>query len=190
MTTTTTITRSGARLPSGSTRSKAALAAIVSRRNPLALAPGALAASIDSLNRLLVDTLTLRDLYQKHRWQVSGPTFHQLHLLFDQHGRAHARLADQLGERVQILGGVSIAMAADVAASTTIPRAPRFREDCTTQIERLLRAHEIILAQARTLARDAAANGDLGTTDLIVSELIRANERQVWFLIELIQEAV
>jgi len=185
--TTTSITRTGARHPRAAIPSKPTPAPVEPRRHRLALAPAAVAASIDSLNQLLVDTLTLRDLYQKHHWQVSGPSFCELRVLFGKHHQEQAGLADQLGERVQTLGGVSIAMAADVAASAAIPRAPRFREDTTTQIERLLHAHEIILQEARTMARDTAASGDLGTNDLIVSDLIRLDERQVWFLIELIQ---
>jgi starvation-inducible DNA-binding protein len=159
----------------------------VARRNPLALDPSVAAASIDSLNQLLADTLTLRDLYKKHHWQVSGPTFYMLHLLFDKHFAEQAELVDLLAERVQTLGGVSIAMAPDVAEATLIPRAPKGREDAATQIARLLHAHEIVLMEARAMARDSAASGDLGTNDIIVSDVIRTNELQVWFLAEHIQ---
>src|SRR5438046_9078280 len=69
--------------------------------------------SAENLNQLLVDTMTLRDLYKKHHWQVSGPTFYQLHLLFDKHFNEQAQLVDAIAERIQTLGGVSIAMAHD-----------------------------------------------------------------------------
>jgi starvation-inducible DNA-binding protein len=157
------------------------------RKNPLALEASAAAASVDSLNQLLADTLTLRDLYKKHHWQASGPTFYFLHLLFDKHFEEQSKLVDLLAERVQTLGGVSIAMAPDVAEATLIPRAPKDREDTATQIERLLHAHEIILLEARAMARDSAASGDLGTNDLIVSDVIRTNELQVWFVAEHLQ---
>lgn len=152
------------------------------QRTTLALDATAALASIDNLNQLLSDTMTLRDLYKKHHWQVTGPTFYMLHLLFDKHFKEQSRLIDTLAERIQTLGGVAIAMAADVAEATGIPRPPKGREDTAAQIARLLHAHEIILLKARAIARDAAASGDEGTNDVIVSDVIRTNELQVWFL--------
>jgi starvation-inducible DNA-binding protein len=159
----------------------------VARRNPLALDASVAAASIDNLNQLLADTMTLRDLYKKHHWQASGPNFYAIHLLFDKHFGEQAALVDLLAERVQTLGGISIAMAPDVAELTGIPRAPKGREDTVAQIKRLLQAHEIILLEARAMARDSAAGGDLGTNDIIVSDVIRTGELQVWFIVEHIQ---
>ena len=112
---------------------------------PIALEESVCAASVASLNQLLADTMTLRDLYKKHHWQVSGPTFYQLHLLFDKHYEGQAELVDGIAERIQRLGGVSLAMAPDIA----------------------------------TQAEEA---GDDGTNDLIVSDVIRTNEMQVWFV--------
>lgn len=154
------------------------------RRNPLALDAAAAATSIDDLNQLVADTMTLRDLYKKHHWQASGPTFYMFHLLFDKHFAEQSELVDLLAERVQTLGGVSIAMAPDVAEATLIPRAPKERENTAAQIARLLQAHEIILLEARAMAKIAAESGDEGTNDIIVSDVIRTNERQVWFLAE------
>jgi starvation-inducible DNA-binding protein len=115
---------------------------------------------------------------------VSGPTFHQLHLLFDKHFEEQSLLIDQIAERIQMLGGVTIAMAADVAEATMIPRPPKGREEAPAQISRLLHAHEIILEESRAMARDAQESGDDGTNDLLVSNVIRGNELQVWFLSE------
>ena len=159
----------------------------LARRNPLALDASAAAASIDNLNQLLADALTLRDLYKKHHWQASGPNFYGMHLLYDKHFEEQSKLVDLLAERVQTLGGVSIAMAVDAAEITLIPRAPKGREDTATQISRLLHAHEVILEEARAMARDSAGSGDLGTNDIIVSNVIRTNELQAWFLAEHIQ---
>jgi starvation-inducible DNA-binding protein len=126
----------------------------------------------------------LRDLYKKHHWQVAGHTFYQLHLLFDKHYKEQNELVDSIAERIQLLGGISIAMAHDVAEMTMIPRPPRGREEVPVQISRLLHAHEIILLEARTMARQASSDGDDGTNDLLVSDVIRTNELQVWFLAE------
>jgi starvation-inducible DNA-binding protein len=140
--------------------------------------------SVERLNQILADTMTLRDLYKKHHWQVSGKTFYQLHLLFDKHHAEQAELVDQIAERIQSLGGLSYALAADVAENTNIPRAPKGREEVPVQISRLLTAHEIILQQARASAKKAAEIGDDGTNDLLVSNVVRTNEMQVWFLAE------
>ena len=155
---------------------------------PIALAEDARRASVDNLNQLLVDTITLRDLYKKHHWQVSGPTFYQLHLLFDKHFNEQSELVDLIAERIMMLGGVSIAMAADVAEMTLIPRPPKGREEVTVQISRLLHAHEVVLKEARTMARQAAQHGDDGTNDLLVSSVIRTNEMHVWFVGEHLAE--
>src|SRR3954465_1383016 len=153
-------------------------------RLPIALAENVCKESVESLNQLLADTMTLRDLYKKHHWQVAGPTFYQLHLLFDKHYEEQNELVDQIAERIQLLGGVSLAMAADVAETTIIPRPPRGREEVPVQISRLLHAHEILLEEARAMARKAAEAGDDGTNDLLASNVIRTNELQVWFVAE------
>jgi len=136
------------------------------------------------LNQLLADTMTLRDLYKKSHWQVAGPTFYQLHLLFDKHFEEQVELVDSIAERVQLLGGVSVAMAHDVAEMTKIERPPRGREAVSVQLSRLLDAHQIVISQTRKLARRAAEMGDDGTNDLLVSDVLRTNELQVWFLSE------
>jgi starvation-inducible DNA-binding protein len=140
--------------------------------------------SSEKLNQILADTITLRDMYKKHHWQVSGPTFYQLHLLFDKHYGEQAELVDALAERVQTLGGVAIAMAHDVAETTHINRPPRGREDSTVQLFRLIEAHEVIIAETREAAEKAADSGDDGTNDLLISQVLRTNEFQVWFLTE------
>jgi len=149
---------------------------------PIALSQKVARKSVENLNQLLADTFTLRDLYKKHHWQVAGSTFYQLHLLFDKHYEEQNDLVDTLAERIQMLGGVSLAMAPDIAETTMIPRPPKGREEVPVQISRLLHAHEIVLEEARTMARQAASDGDDGTNDLLVSDVIRGNEKQVWFL--------
>jgi len=138
----------------------------------------------NQLNQLLADTMTLRDLYKKCHWQVAGPTFYQLHLLYDKHYGEQNELVDSIAERIQLLGGVSLAMAADVAETTRIERPPRGREEVPVQLSRLIDAHQIIISQARPLARHASELGDDGTNDLVVSDVLRTNELQVWFLSE------
>jgi starvation-inducible DNA-binding protein len=153
-------------------------------RMPIALSENVCKDSVENLNQLLADTITLRDLYKKHHWQVAGPTFYQLHLLFDKHYGEQNELVDAIAERIQVRGGVSVAMASDVAETSLIPRPPKGREEVPVQISRLLHAHEIVLKEARTIARLAANSGDDGSNDLIVSDVIRRNELQAWFVAE------
>jgi starvation-inducible DNA-binding protein len=143
----------------------------------------------EQLNLLLADSMTLRDLYKKSHWQVSGATFYQLHLLFDKHYDEQVEIVDEIAERIQLLGGVSIAMAADVAETTRIARPPRGREEVPVQISRLLDAHQIIIGHSRVLAERATKLGDAGTNDLVVSGVLRPNELQSWFISEHLVDA-
>ncbi len=158
------------------------------KRLPLGLEDNARTQSVTALNQILADTMTIRDLYKKHHWQMSGATFYQLHLLLDKHYEEQAVLVDMIAERIMALGGISIAMAPDVAEATKIPRPPKGREDVPTQLSRLLEAHRIILTQAHEAADAADDAGDDGTNDLLVSNVIRTNEPQIWFLAEHLAE--
>jgi len=150
--------------------------------SPIALDEHLRQQSVANLNQLIVDSISLRDLYNKHHWQVEVPTFYALHLLFDRHRQEQNALVNNIAERIHLLGGVSITMAHDVAERSNLPRVPRGREPVEVQISRLLRAHEIVLREARAMARLAADRGDDGTYDVLASEVIRTNELQVWFV--------
>jgi starvation-inducible DNA-binding protein len=140
--------------------------------------------SVRALNRLLAHTMAIRDTYKKAHWQTSGATFYELHLLFDKHYEEQLAIMDALAERIQTLGGVTFALAQDIADESSIARAPRGRESAVAQLSRLLDAHEILLTESRPMAKIAAELGDDGTNDIIVSNLIRANELQSWFVSE------
>ena len=151
---------------------------------PLGLRDDVRAASVEALNQILCDTMVLRDMYKKHHWQMSGPTFYSLHLLLDKHYDEQVELVDTMAERIQTLGGIAIAMAHDVAEMSKIERPPRGREEVPVQLSRLLEAHEHILIETRQAAKKAAERGDDGTNDILVSDVLRRNEMQVWFLSE------
>lgn len=156
----------------------------VSHALPLELEEDVRLEMTEQLNQLLADVMTLRDLYKKSHWQVAGPTFYQLHLLFDKHFNEQVEIVDTIAERIQLLGGVSLAMAPDVAETTRIERPPRGREEVPVQISRLLDAHQIIIGHCRSLAKRASTVGDDGTNDMILSDVLRPNELQAWFLSE------
>jgi starvation-inducible DNA-binding protein len=156
----------------------------VSHALPLELEEPVRLEMTEQLNLLLADSMTLRDLYKKSHWQVAGATFYQLHLLFDKHFGEQVEIVDEIAERIQLLGGVSLAMAPDIAETTRIERPPRGREEVPVQISRLLDAHQIIIRACREFAERATKLGDAGTNDLVVSGVLRPNELQVWFLSE------
>jgi starvation-inducible DNA-binding protein len=151
---------------------------------PLALSETAKNASVVALNQILADSVYLREMYKKCHWQVSGPTFYQLHLLFDKHFDEQNDLVDMIGERIQTLGGVTLVMPNDVARVTRIEAPPTGREQVPVQLSRLLEAHEVVLAECHAAARLASTNGDDGSADLLVTDVIRTNEKQVWFISE------
>jgi starvation-inducible DNA-binding protein len=153
-------------------------------RIPIGLSEKVCKSSVAALNQVLADTMTLRDLYKKHHWQVAGHTFYSLHLLFDKHYEEQAELVDTIAERIQLLGGLAIAMAADVAEMTKIERPPKGREEVPVQISRLLEAHEHIIIESRKFAEEASDAGDEGTNDLLISDVVRGNELQSWFVAE------
>ena len=137
---------------------------------------------VAKLNQLLADSIQIRDMYKKHHWQVSGPTFYQLHLLFDKHFEEQVELVDTIAERIQLLGGVSIAMGGDVAQITKIPAPPRGKEEVPVQISRLLEAHKLIMQDCHDIGEAADDAGDDGTNDMVISDILRPNELQSWFI--------
>ena len=190
------IRKNGAQTPAGETGSRNDGHPIVGQRGreiqafgditriPIGLSEKVCKSSVAALNQVLADTMTLRDLYKKHHWQVSGHTFYSLHLLFDKHYEEQAELVDSVAERIQLMGGLAIAMAADVAELTKIERPPKGREEVPVQISRLLEAHEHIITESREFAKKASDAGDEGTNDLLISDVVRGNELQAWFVAE------
>lgn len=154
------------------------------RQFPVGLSYDARMYSCERLNALLADTQILYALYKKHHWLMRGATFYQLHLLLDKHAGEQIELIDSIAERVQTLGSIAIGDPRHVAEITRVPRPPNGCEEVPAMLSRLLEAHEIILIDAHEAAKKVAEQGDDGTNDLIVSDLIRTNELQAWFLTE------
>jgi starvation-inducible DNA-binding protein len=151
---------------------------------PIALGFEARLESVQLLNQVLSDSMILYALYKKHHWLVRGPTFFQLHLLLDKHADEQLKLIDLLGERVQTLGGVAVGDPRHAAEITTIPRPPDGVEEVPAMLSRLLEAHEIIIEKVREAITKTAETRDDGTNDLLMSDILRTNELQVWFIAE------
>jgi starvation-inducible DNA-binding protein len=154
------------------------------RTLPIALSPDTRSESCMLVNQSLADTIILYHLYKKHHWLMRGHTFYQLHLLLDKHASEQLESIDAMGERVQTLGGVAIADPRHVAEVTKIQRPPNGVEEVPVMLSRLLEAHELIIEELRAAINKTAANQDSATNDLLVSQVLRMNELQVWFLAE------
>jgi starvation-inducible DNA-binding protein len=154
------------------------------RKLPIALEERARAKSCELLNEILADSMVLYALYKKNHWLVSGPTFYQLHLLFDKHYEEQVELVDLLAERIQSLGGIAVGDPRHAAELTTIPRPPDGREEVTVMIDRTLHAHEIIIEKVRAGIKATEEIEDWGSNDLLMGDVLRRHELQVWFLAE------
>src|SRR5436190_14994437 len=154
------------------------------RELPIALDASARKESCELLNQVLADTVILFNLYKKHHWLVAGHTFYQLHLLFDKHAGEQLELVDLLAERVQSLGGIAVSDPRHVAEITKIGRPPNGREEVPAMISRLLEAHEIIIREVREAIDATEKNKDWGSNDILMSDVLRTNELQVWFVAE------
>src|SRR5881409_1171698 len=151
---------------------------------PVALAAEARMGSCQILNEILADTMILYALYKKHHWLVAGPTFYQLHLLFDKHAGEQLELVDLIAERVQSLGGIAVGDPRHAAELTTIDRAPNGAEEVAAMIDRTLDAHEIIIEKVRAAITATEESKDWGSNDLLMGDVLRRHELQVWFLAE------
>ena len=154
------------------------------RDMPIGLSEDVRSEMVSELNQILSDTRILHDLYKKTHWLVRGATFYQLHLLMDKHAKEQEELVDLLAERVQTLGGVAVGDPRQVAELTRIERAPDGVEEVPAMLSRLLDAHEQIIKEARRVAIRADELGDLVTNDILVSDVLRTNELQAWFIAE------
>lgn len=154
------------------------------RHLPIGLPDKAKAKSCTLLNEILADSMVLYSLYKKHHWLVAGPTFYQLHLLFDKHAEEQTELIDLLAERVQSLGGIAVGDPRHAAELTSIPRPPDGAEDVTVMIDRTLRAHEIVIGKVRKAITATEESEDWGSNDLLMGDVLRRHELQVWFIAE------
>jgi len=149
---------------------------------PIALAKDARSDSCRVLNEILADSMVLYAMYKKHHWLVGGPTFYQLHLLFDKHAEEQTEIIDLVAERVQSLGGISVGDPRHAAELTTIDRPPNGAEDVPAMIHRLLNAHEVIIEKVRAAIDKTEKAKDWGTNDMLMGDVLRRHELQVWFI--------
>ena len=158
------------------------------RNLPIGLPAKARLESCRLLNEILADSMVLTALYKKHHWLVAGPTFYQLHLLFDKHAAEQLEIVDLVAERVQSLGGIAVGDPRHAAGLTRIPRPPDGAEPVAAMIDRLLEAHTSVIERVRKGIDATEKSGDWGSNDLLMSDVLRRHELQVWFVAEHVVE--
>lgn len=149
---------------------------------PLGMPEETLRQNVGMLNQLLADSITLYNLYKKHHWQVTGPTFYQLHLLLDKHAGEVLETVDAIAERIQTLGGVTTGMPFEVAEMTKIEHPPTGEEDIPAMLARTVNAHATVIKTIRDGIEQTDDNKDYATNDLLTSKVLPMHELQVWFV--------
>ena len=149
---------------------------------PLGMPEETLKQNVGMLNQLLADSITMYNLYKKHHWQVTGPTFYQLHLLLDKHADEVLETVDAIAERIQTLGGVTTGMPFEVAEMTKIEHPPTGQEDIPAMLARTVNAHATIIKTIRDGIEQSDDNKDYTTNDLLSSRVLPMHELQVWFV--------
>ncbi len=134
----------------------------------------------DGLSRLLADSYTLYLKTHNYHWNVTGPMFQTLHLMFEQHYTELALAVDGIAERIRALGHPAPGSYAAFAKLTTIKEEENVPE-ATTMIRNLVAAHEAVIRTARSLFPKVAEAHDEATADLVTQRL-QVHEKTAWML--------
>ena len=141
---------------------------------------------IDHLRREQANAVRLYLQYKGYHWNVAGPLFHDLHLMFDAHATQVFETIDPLAERQRMLGATAGYTLEDVRAAASLPEEAALPASPREMIERLREAHrEIILGLKRGFDR-ADEDGDPGTADLF-AKIVQEHEKMEWFLRETLE---
>jgi starvation-inducible DNA-binding protein len=134
----------------------------------------------EGLSHMLADTYTLYVMTQGYHWNVTGPTFHSLHAMFEEQYIQLREAADTIAERIRGLGERSPGSFAEFLELGTVEDNQR-ADDPITMVENLAAGHETIVRTVRPLVDLAEKAGDVATADL-VTERIREHEKVAWML--------
>ena len=138
----------------------------------------------DGLSRLLADTYTLYLKTHNYHWNVTGPLFNTLHVMFEQQYNELALAVDEIAERIRALGVVAPGSYKAYAALTSIEEeegVPKAEE----MVANLVRAHETVVRTARSIFPAAEEASDEPTADLLTQRM-QVSEKTAWMLRSLI----
>ncbi|MHB8296242.1 MAG: Dps family protein [Acidimicrobiales bacterium] len=137
------------------------------------------------LSKLLADTYTLYLKTHNYHWNVTGPMFTTLHLLFEQQYNEMALAVDEIAERVRALGEPAPGTYRQFAELSVIEEDVD-RPGATDMVRRLVAGNESVARTARAALGVAGAAGDQPTSDLL-SERMRMHEKSAWMLRSLLE---
>jgi starvation-inducible DNA-binding protein len=139
------------------------------------------AAMAQALNGVLADTYTLYQKTHAYHWNVTGPQFHTLHVMFEEEYREMWDALDVIAERVRALGHFAPASGKAFANMTSIESAESEPPAALAMVRNLLSGHETLIRRAREALTTAEEANDAATADLL-TQRIQTHEKTAWML--------
>ena len=134
----------------------------------------------EGLSALLADTYTLYLKTQGYHWNVTGPMFRNLHLMFEEEYIDLRDAADLLAERILALGHAAPASYAEFSRLSSVPDEEGVPE-AMDMVRRLVEGNEAVIRTARQVVAQAEEAGDVATADLVTAR-IEVHEKTAWML--------
>jgi starvation-inducible DNA-binding protein len=145
------------------------------------------AAIADGLSKLLADSYTLYLKTHNYHWNVTGPMFNTLHLMFEQQYTELAMAVDLIAERIRALGHPAPGSYRAYAGLTDIPEEDD-RPDAKEMIRRLVAGQETVVRTARSIFPAVDEAHDEPTADLLTQRM-QVHEKNAWMLRSLLERA-
>jgi starvation-inducible DNA-binding protein len=139
----------------------------------------------DGLARLLADTYTLYLKTHNYHWNVVGPMFNTLHLMFEEEYNELALAVDEIAERIRALGAPAPGSYREFTELSSIPEDTD-RPDALGMVRRLVAGHEAVARTARGVVPQVAQAGDEPTADLLTQRM-QVHEKTAWMLRSLLE---
>ncbi len=142
---------------------------------------------IPHLAREQANAVELYLQYKGYHWNVGGPLFRELHLLFDEHASTIFETIDPLAERQRMLGGAAAYTLESMHRASTLPHETGLPATTREMLERLLAAHHVVIEGMHEGFKAAEHDADPGSAD-IFARMVQAHEKMEWFLREQLLE--
>lgn len=134
----------------------------------------------EGLSRLLADTYTLYLKTHGYHWNVTGPMFRSLHLMFEEQYMELRDAVDEIAERIRALGHLAPASYSEFGKLSSV-RDEDGAPEAAAMVERLVEGHEEVIGTAREVVKTAEAADDVATADL-ATQRINTHEKAAWML--------
>jgi starvation-inducible DNA-binding protein len=141
---------------------------------------------VDGLSRLLADTYTLYLKTHNFHWNVTGPQFRTLHLMFEEQYNEIWQATDVIAERIRSLGHYAPATYRDYAKLTSI-KEPDGIPPATDMIRQLVEGHETVTRTAREIFPTVEKASDEASADLLTQRM-QVHEKTAWMLRSLLEK--